>query len=332
MRLAASLFLLLALLSPTPEVRAQSDGAPVAAEGLRLPEENRKGQAALVQEGERPRIGDIVVYHVAIVLPEGWSLEVPADLDTVVGLRAVKEGVSVSRKPREDGSQTVDVTVPYRLLRAGVIRIPQLSFQATHVSGGKDQVVAGAIVLETGTWLEEGEEPVPFGAEAPVPLLETDWLWVWLLGGASLLALGALLALLVARLRRRSLGELPQPPRPPEEVALERLDLLEKEDWLSQGAFDRFYTALSECLREYLGGRYRFDSMDMTTTELLRRLKRAQLTTATFEMLEPLMLEFDLVKFARKLPTATQAAQALEETRRFVKESTPVVAIQEGRE
>ena len=59
------------------------------------------------------------------------------------------------------------------------------------------------------------------------------------------------------------------PPRPPEEVAFEKLEAAERSGWLEEGEVKLFHVAVSEAVREYLGGRYGFDSLEQTTEELL---------------------------------------------------------------
>ena len=60
----------------------------------------------------------------------------------------------------------------------------------------------------------------------------------------------------------------PPPPRPPEEVALEKLGAVKTSGMLERGEIKEFHISVSEAIREYLGGRYGFDSLELTTEEL----------------------------------------------------------------
>src|SRR5262249_14295805 len=94
--------------------------------------------------------------------------------------------------------------------------------------------------------------------------------------GAALLS--TLLVLLVRRALRRLKPEAALvaavPARPPDEVAMEKLSALRRAGNFAADGYRRFYFALAEIVRSYLGARYSFDALDMTTTELLAELAR----------------------------------------------------------
>jgi hypothetical protein len=90
------------------------------------------------------------------------------------------------------------------------------------------------------------------------------------------------------------------------------------------GQFDRdgyrpFYFALAEIVRSYLGGRYGFDALDMTTTELLDELSRraAHLTVEGGEV-PRFLSDTDLVKFAKAGSTDSAALRALDAAQAIV--------------
>ena len=64
------------------------------------------------------------------------------------------------------------------------------------------------------------------------------------------------------------------PPRPAHEVALEKLDRLGAYGFLENADNRPFYFAVSEVIREYLGARFGFDSLELTTDELMAELRR----------------------------------------------------------
>jgi hypothetical protein len=76
-----------------------------------------------------------------------------------------------------------------------------------------------------------------------------------------------------------------------------------------------FYFELSEAIREYLGGRFGFDSLEMTTEELVAAMRRVP-SKATRGVvgseIEGWLSACDLVKFAKVAPSPEQARGALE--------------------
>ena len=106
---------------------------------------------------------------------------------------------------------------------------------------------------------------------------------------------------------------------------MEKLDRLGSR--LAEGGDLRpFYFALSEAIREYLGGRFGFDSLEMTTEELMVAMRHVPLTSTRGVLgseIEGWLSACDLVKFAKVSPSAEQARGALETAIRMVEATRP---------
>jgi len=272
-------------------------------------------------DGENPLAGDTVYYHLKVTLPEGWELEVPANLNFSRGFRPLKEEVTLRRKATSEGSE-FDLRVPFVVVRIGRLKLAERVFAADGPAGEVGEVRAGRIVVVTGSHFASENEPARSDAEAPVPLVETNWLLVWVLVILTVVAAAVGITLLVLRNTRHRKPRPSPPPVPPHILALGALDELAALGLEKEGEFPRFYTRLSEILREYLGGRWEFDSMDLTTTELLATMEGVKLEHRLFQRLVLVLEDFDLVKFAKRLPSQTQAGEDLTAVRDFVTGTT----------
>jgi hypothetical protein len=159
-----------------------------------------------------------------------------------------------------------------------------------------------------------------------LPVRQRDYLFVYIAGGLLAAGIGAIIALLVRRrLRGRKPAAPAAPPRPAHEVAMEKLDRLG--GLLAEGGdLRQFYFELSEAIREYLGGRFGFDSLEMTTEELVAAMRRVPLESARGVVgseIEGWLSSCDLVKFAKVSPSAEQARGALETAIRMVAATRP---------
>jgi len=275
----------------------------------------------LEMAGDAPTIGDTVTYHVRATLPAGYELKLPESYDFPAEFSVVKEDISLKKTPTEGGTQ-FDLAIPLRVMRLGRLKIDEKTFIVTGPGGVGEERRAGRIFVTTGSLFADENEPAPSGALPPVPVVERNWLMVWTIG--ILAVVGAAVAVTLFVMNRRRKTSKPAPPaRPAHEIALEKLKELEDSRMHLSGEMGAYYTALSGILRAYLGGRYGFDSLDMTTTELAERMGKAELEHFRFEALTFMLQEFDLVKFAKVLPTQTQCEQDLAKVRELVQGTAP---------
>ncbi|MBI2377057.1 MAG: hypothetical protein HYV07_23860 [Deltaproteobacteria bacterium] len=183
-----------------------------------------------------------------------------------------------------------------------------------------EQLVAGSTRPEALSELEK------MSAANPAPLAITVRDYTLLFAGLGLLAAIAI-AYLVVRYRKKkveSLSEVPAaPPRPAHELALERLEALASSSTLGRGELKPFFVELSEILRVYVGGRYGFESVELTVRELVDELNTRGAEGLDLEALQKLLDNADLVKFAKWESTTEDARASLALAFGLVKKSRP---------
>ncbi|MCF7796697.1 MAG: hypothetical protein K9N11_08690 [Lentisphaeria bacterium] len=94
-------------------------------------------------------------------------------------------------------------------------------------------------------------------------------------------------------------------------IALRELNELQRSTLLETGDFKAYYSWLTEIVRRYFENRFLIDALEMTTTEVLLALKNGILGPDRLRDSEELLTQGDLVKFAKFIPTSTQAEAAL---------------------
>lgn len=103
------------------------------------------------------------------------------------------------------------------------------------------------------------------------------------------------------------------PKRPPDEVAIEKLRALRAAGNFALDGYRPFAFAVAEAVREYLGARYGFESLELTTTELLEALTaRAGHLVAGETELVKFLRDTDLIKFAKVGSTDEEALRLLD--------------------
>ena len=309
--LLALLLLLPAMPASGQDVLASSGAdvvsvPPEAASPPPLPAVEFVGDASMEMDSEAPLVGDRIAYVLKVQLPAGWALEAPEELHFVTALRPQRDEVVVRRTENAEGAH-VELVVPFVLVRTGRVKIPPRAFDATGPGGEVGVVRAGRITFHTGSYFANESDPQPADPFGTLPVVERNWLLIWVLVGLAVVALAVGTTVLVLNRLRPQVEPPGPPPRPAHEVALEELKKLAQSGLDKAGEFTIYYTELSSILRNYLGARWGFDSMDMTSTELCQRLGAVAIAHEHYQEVALLLDELDLVKFAKVIPSQTRA-------------------------
>ena len=124
------------------------------------------------------------------------------------------------------------------------------------------------------------------------------------------------------RKRRGRAVELPVDTRLPWEIALDQLDQLARRPYLQEGRFKEYYSELSGIIRYYFENRFKIRAPEMTTEEFLWSLERSrEFRGGRKETLRKFMTSCDMIKFARHVPLAEEAAESFRFARQLVEET-----------
>jgi hypothetical protein len=85
-----------------------------------------------------------------------------------------------------------------------------------------------------------------------------------------------------------------------------------EDDLLRQEKFREYFIRVSETVREYLGNRYGFFAMDLTSRELLDELRDRPTPGLEHPRLKELLQNADLVKFAKLQPPDDMSSSAID--------------------
>jgi hypothetical protein len=154
-------------------------------------------------------------------------------------------------------------------------------------------------------------EPAP-----PVPLLVPSLRLLWWAAGLAALVAAALLVRRALRARARAASE-PPPPEPPWARLERRLDALEAKGLPARGLGREHVFELSEIVREWIGAVAGLNALDLTTAELVERLRRAADPRLDAEAIRRFCEEADLVKYARAPADPVDCAAATQFARRL---------------
>ncbi len=110
-----------------------------------------------------------------------------------------------------------------------------------------------------------------------------------------------------------------KPKEPAHVTAIRALEALQGQKLWQMGKVKAYYTALTDILRRYVGGRYGIDAMESTTDEILAQM--GELSKENYNNLRTILQLSDIVKFAKGVPTEQENEQVWFDTYRFVEET-----------
>lgn len=199
------------------------------------------------------------------------------------------------------------------------------------VVAGPDSVTSNGVNLKVVPVAAKADDPIADYAPIAEPdgMKWTDnlpdWLYYYWWIGLGALAMGAALGWY---LWRRSKGRpiVPKPSAPPvdpEVEALRRLEALKERRLWEKGMEKEYFTELTDILRRYLQRRFGINAMEMTSRQIMDRLRQNPETASKRGMVRQILDMADFVKFAKVRPLPADNVKALENAFEFVRQTTP---------
>jgi hypothetical protein len=279
--------------------------------------------AARLQAPDKVHVGDSITLIVTAISRRNAPVNLPGALD--LGAFSVLDHKD-SEQDLGDGRVRHEFTITIAAYEPGEKEVPAVEVTYLGKSGDVRTARTAALPVKITSVIANEPEPALKDATGPVAVLEENRILIYGAAGLFAAVLGALVTwLVVRRLRARVIVRPGPPARPAHEIALERLDRLGQYGFLENADNRPFYFAVSEVIREYLGARFGFDSLELTTDELVEELQRSagrELGIFGGEV-QGWLAACDLVKFAKISPSATEARGSLETALRIVTSTRP---------
>jgi hypothetical protein len=277
------------------------------------------------------RLGDRFTVFVTATFAAGVevNLREPVDLGGTFEVRRRDS----EDKARADGKRVREWQLDVIAWDVGDLQQPPIAITFT-AAGHAGQVATEPVPIRVFGPLADPDDPKALRpAMAPTTIYERDWFWLELGAIAGSVIAAALAVLWIrARRRRRTLvltggrveasGALDSPST----AALERLLAIEASGMLARDRErKRGYAQMVEVIRDYIAARYRVATLDLTTSELVRKLTNV-VTAEERGRMKRWLEACDLVKYAGERVSAAAATAALEAARELVIASTEAAA------
>ncbi len=142
------------------------------------------------------------------------------------------------------------------------------------------------------------------------PIIKVSLLWFWFLLLCLLVILGIWLYYFLKNRGRPQEKAKPEPLLSPRDVALRDLEELDHLGILERGQYRKYYFRLSEIVRLFLQDEMRLPAVDTTTEEINPYLIQTPfLNDDEKKLVSQVLVDMDLVKFARFVPSASEVQE-----------------------
>lgn len=266
-------------------------------------------------------VGDPIKFTVTVEHHADWQ-QVPQFLPKTLGPFDVLRDTSyVDRWGEGDDRLHFKRELTLAIFKPGGFWIPALTGK-TVVDGDTTtwQSDSLAIVIESVLDRPDADTTDIAGLKAPYVAPEPKWYW-WVSGALALMALS--LYLYYRSRKRAALPVFKAPPPPAWEVALKELSSLRNEVHPETDGGRLWYFRLSDILRRYWDGRYGWQSIDQTTSEIVRQLPSAPFHHEHRKRAEEFLRVADRVRYAKQPAVEGRPEIDWEWVQSFVKETIP---------
>jgi hypothetical protein len=264
-------------------------------------------------------LGQVFYLFVRVVYEPGTQVNLPASLP--LGPAFEETGRTDNIEKNKDGTLTRDYEIALQAFEVGDLVIPPIP--VTYAAQGRAQEVATQAVPVQVTSTIGDREATLRDIRGPVAVERPDYTLIWVAAvftGALVLVVALLMLRGVFRRRRRRvLARLPEAlVRSAHDEALARLAEVEGSGALDDRDRKPAYLAMSEIIRTYIGRRWGFSALDLTTEEIRQNLVSRPGGGAAADLVCGWLETTDFVKYARYDASPEEARQALYEARMFI--------------
>ncbi len=257
-------------------------------------------------------IGDQVRLSLEVIRDNQTQIQWP-DLGSVIKIDSAHEieilsftTDTINQKDTKKEIRTYTLTV----FDSGYYVIPPVALKYKNNPGDSFSIANSEALLLTvkGIEIDTAAAIKPIKEPLTMPFHLREILTEILIGAGVLALIAGVILYFSLRKKKPVLIKRFVRKEPPHEVALNKLRELDEKKLWQQGDIKRYYSELSEIIREYIEGRYNIPALESTSDEIMERIDLTGITGKLREDFRLMLQTSDLVKFAKANPLPDEHA------------------------
>ncbi len=272
------------------------------------------------------RIGEQFHLNLSATINHGTSVTFPFLTDTFNHFEIVNKSTIDTILSNDKKELTLQQQLTLTSFDSGYFVIPPMSFIISKSKEQTDTFLTEALLITVNT--------VPVDTTKEIKAIKSiiDIPFPWMEYVIYLILAGIIIALIIYLYKRFKKKEvkitIPKiPERPAHEIALEGLRKIEEEKLWQMGFTKKYYSEVTDVLRQYIERRFSINAMEQTTEETLNYFTNGFVHEEDKEKLTFILKHADMVKFAKALSLPSENESTMQFAYFFINNTRPAVKV-----
>ncbi len=266
------------------------------------------------------KIGDQTKLFLIVSQPVGQHVSFPKLQDTITKNVEIVSANKADTVVDQQDKNRITITQGFTItsFEDGIHSIPAFSF-----STAAGVIKSNDLSLQVQTVKIDTSKAI-FDIKKPIVVTYTFWDRIkdnWILIVSTLIVV-VVIAGIIYYVRKRPKKEpiikLVKPIVPAHAIAIDKLNQLKAKKLWQQDEFKRYYSELTDIVREYLEQRFDVRTYEKTTDEIMASLNNRSINTEYIGIMQQLLTLADLAKFAKLNPLPHENEASMENALAFV--------------
>lgn len=270
------------------------------------------------------RIGEQFRLNLSATITSGNRVTFPFLADTFNHFEIVNKSPIDTVLSKDKKELTLQQQLTLTSFDSGFFVIPPMAFVISESKEKTDTFLTEALLITVNTVpVDTTKEIRAIKSIIDIPFPWTEYILYLILS----LAIIALIVYLYKRFKKKGISIIiPKiPERPAHEIALDGLRKIEEEKLWQMGFTKKYYSEVTDILRQYIERRFSINAMEQTTDETLNYFSNGFVQEEDKEKLSFILKLADMVKFAKALSLPSENESTMQFAYLFINNTRQAV-------